>query len=85
MNAATANNLASIWKSNIVSKIQLLDWMPILKRLITKDMCSRKGIIQCDNNVMFPMCFVVEESIFHLYVSCMVKSSMELSCKLVGN
>ncbi|KAI5413040.1 hypothetical protein KIW84_057600 [Lathyrus oleraceus] len=68
MDAKSKLGLNCVWKSNVLSKIQVFAWRLILKRLQTRDELAKQRVISGAHSLVFQFCFDMEESHYHLFL-----------------
>lgn len=61
-----------LWITNVPRKILIFGWRLLLNRLPTRVALSNKGVINGSHNLVCPFCFVVEESLPHLFFNFML-------------
>lgn len=64
----------SLWRQKVPSKIALFCWRLILNRLPTIINLARRGILVCVHDLVFPLCFLFDEDLEHLFGGCVVSN-----------
>lgn len=62
--------LDRLWLSKVLSKVFIFGWHLLLNRLPPRLELAKRGIIDGPHNVVFPLCFLEEEDVEHLFGSC---------------
>lgn len=70
------NDMATLGKSKVLSKIQVIGWRLILNSLSTRAELVRPGIIEVAYNPVCQLCFDEIEDVKHLFYIFDVASSV---------
>lgn len=70
------NDMATLGKSKVLSKIQIIGWRLTLNSLSTRAELVRPGIIEVAYNSVCPLCFDGIEDMEHLFYTFDVASSV---------
>ncbi|CAL5185514.1 unnamed protein product [Lathyrus oleraceus] len=59
--------LGNSWKIKHSSKVLIIGWRMILNKLPTRVELARRGVVAEFHNLVFPICFIVNEDMDHLF------------------